>query len=327
MFKLLGVIALVTICFAVESAAQVPVPPPINVPAPVNSSHITISREIMRTAAKRAGRRNSRQRKSVNAAKSPTTNPPINKSPTSKSPTSTSPTTKPKVSVVNPPVPSSTDAKISNTGPAGLARQLPSVYGPYLANIGRVRIVQQGKLGSASTRPARVAASDTAFRSSVPAFVPQQLAERLGKTQQEREYVEGVLTKCLNFYIDTAISKRVPLNDVALALNYFISTNYFVYSSGGGPTPSQMSATRDLIRANMAQDDAFRRMSDKDKQEAYETLIVLAGFVDLGYGTSKQSGDTSAAAEFREMAKYNLETLLGAPIEKIHFTNAGLALN
>jgi len=77
----------------------------------------------------------------------------------------------------------------------------------------------------------------------------------------------------------------------------------------------------------MAQDDAFRSMSDKQKQEAYETLIVLAGFVDLGAGTAKQTGDTNAAAQFRDMAKYNLETLLGTPIEKIHFTNDGLALN
>ena len=119
----------------------------------------------------------------------------------------------------------------------------------------------------------------------------------------------------------------MPLNDVARALNYFISTNYFVYTSGAGPTPDQMSATRDSIRANMAQDDAFRRMSDKQKQEAYETLIVLAGFVDLGVGTAKQSGDANAAAQFREMAKHNLETVLGVPIEKIHFTNDGLSLN
>jgi hypothetical protein len=237
-------------------------------------------------------------------------------------------------------------AQIATTGPAALARQMPTVYGPYLANISRVRILQKnGKLsstsGSATRRPVGQKPTsqptggspsvpivqDTSFHSSQPAFVPQQLAARLGKTEQERQYIEATLTKCLNFYVDTAIQKGVPLNDVALALNYYISTNYFVYSLGAGPTAPQMSATRDLIRANMVQDEAFRRMSDKQKQEAYETLIVLAGFVDLGFGTSKKSGDANAAAQFREMAKYNLETLLGAPIEKIHFTSDGLTVN
>ena len=239
--------------------------------------------------------------------------------------------------------PLAANAQIYNTGPAGLARQMPTVYGPYLANISRVRILQRrGKLkatpGSASKRPVgqksttqpaagQPVRQDTSFHSSQPPFVPQQLATRLGKTQPERQYIEGVLTKCLNFYTDSAIQKGVPLNDVARALNYFISTNYFVYSLGAGPSQDQMNATRDLIRANMTQDDSFRLMSDKQRQEAYETLIVLAGFVDLGYGTAKQSGDANAAAQFREMAKHNLETLLGAPIEKIHFTSDGLTID
>ena len=239
--------------------------------------------------------------------------------------------------------PSSATAQIYNTGPAGLARQMPTIYGPYLANISRVRITQKrGKHssspGSASKRPVGQkpttppagglpAAEDTSFVKSQPPFVPQELAARLGKTQQERQYIEDILTKVLNNYSDTAIQKGVPLNDVARALNYFICTNYLVYTSNAAPSRDQINASRDAIRANMAHDDAFRRMSDKQKQEAYETLIVLAGFVDLGAGTAKQSGDANAAAQFREMAKLNLETVLGVPIEKIHFTNDGLSLN
>lgn len=236
-----------------------------------------------------------------------------------------------------------TSGQVASTGPAALARQMPTIYAPYLANISRVRILQKrGKLrstpGSTSTQPSGQkpttqpqgpfsGAHDTVFHTSQPSFVPQQLAARLGKTAQERQYIEGVLTKCLTFYTDTAKQKGVPLNDVALALNYYISTNYFVYSLGRGPTPAQMTATRDMIRATMVQDQAFRQMSDKQKQEAYETLIVLAGFVDMGFGTSKKSGDDGAAEQFRDMAKINLETVLGVPIDKIHFTDNGLELN
>ena len=293
MSKLLSAIALVMNCFAAQVAAQVYVPAPIIVPPVTDFSNIVIQREIGRTAAKRSG---------VYPEES------SNKSPTT-----------------------------------SLARQMPSISGPYLANIGRVGIPQKGaKLsstgGSAAKRPEGQtttiqpagdlpAAQGTACHASQAPFVPQQLAERLGKSKRERQHIKGILTKCLNFYRDTAKQKGIPLHDVALALNYFISANYFVYSSGAGPTPEQMSATRDSIRANMVQDDTFRRMSDKQKQEAYETLIVLASFVDLGTGTAEKSGDTNAKAQFREMAKLNLETLLGTPIEKIHFTKNGLALN
>jgi hypothetical protein len=71
MIKLLSVLTLVTICFATEAAAQVYVPAPIQVPVPVNSSHILISREIGRIAVKRMQRRTVRRRRS--GAKSPAT--------------------------------------------------------------------------------------------------------------------------------------------------------------------------------------------------------------------------------------------------------------
>ena len=238
-------------------------------------------------------------------------------------------------------------AQVYQTGPAGLAQQMPGIYGPYLANMSRVRILQnQHKINSpyrgGVSAPGGPAPSerqrndhsgtassnmDTVFHTVEPAFVPQQLAALLGKTSQERQYVEEILTKCLNFYTDTARQKGVPLHDVARAVNYYISTNYFVYSQGKGPTQKQMDATRDMIRANIVQDENFQRMSDRQKQEAYETLIVLAGFVDLGYGTGTKSNNELLTKPFREMAKQNLETLLGVPIEKIHFTEAGLAID
>jgi len=237
-------------------------------------------------------------------------------------------------------------AQISSTGPAALAQRMPTIYAPYLANISRIRVLQErnklnstartgasmpeGKApaGRQTNLPKRPSADQgTTFRPVQSAFVPRELAARLGKTPQERRDIEAVLTQCLRFYIDSARQKGVPLNDVTRALNYFISTSYFVYSNGSGPTPDEMSATRDLIRASLLQDPTFRRMSDRQKQEAYETLIVLAGFVDMGYGTTKQSGNESAAAAFREMAKHNLETLVGAPVEKIRFTSQGLALD
>jgi hypothetical protein len=235
-------------------------------------------------------------------------------------------------------------AQVASTGPAALARQMPTIYAPYLANISRVKILQrQGKLkpgsGGATTRKSTPPANPrpsttkptanpgTTFTPVGAPFVPQQLSAQLAKSPQEQKYIEEVLTKCLNYYKDNAQQKGVPLNDVARALNYYIATSYFVYSNGSGPSQPQMDATRDTIRTNLIQDATFQQMSDRQKQEAYETLIVLAGFVDLGYGTTKQKGNDASAAQFRDMAKHNLETLLGVPADKIHFTDEGLKLN
>jgi len=139
-------------------------------------------------------------------------------------------------------VPLTASAQIARTGPAALAQRMPTIYGPYLANMSRVRILHaRGGLNPASytginrhkgqvpagrqpsprssTAEPPSANLDTTFQVVRPAFVPQQLAARLGKTPQERREIEAVLTKCLLFYTDNARQKGVPLNDVARALN------------------------------------------------------------------------------------------------------------
>jgi hypothetical protein len=212
-----------------------------------------------------------------------------------------------------------------------VARQKRQDYDSYLARIGRLKILgQHGRFTSAnsaksapSSSSANASSQATIFQPVGPPFVPQQLAARLGNTPQDQKYIEELLTRCLSFYTDTARQKGVPLYDVARALNYFIATNYFVYTQGAGPTQEQMDATRNMIRANMVQDESFQRLSDREKQQSYETLIAIAGFVDLGYGRAKQSGNENLAAQFREMAKGNLETVLGASIQRIHFTSEG----
>lgn len=210
-------------------------------------------------------------------------------------------------------------AQVFNTGPAGLAQQMPRVYAPYLANISRVKVLEK-RVGP----PAR-AQADTTFRTVGPAFVPRKLAGGLGKTPEDRREIEAVLAKCLDHYVGGARQKGVPLNDVARALNYYLATNYVVFSEGKRtPTIAELDASRATIRANMLADPTFQRMSDRQKQESYETLIVLAGFVDLGYGTAKQNGDANAAARFREMAGHNLATVLGVPADSIRFTSKGL---
>jgi hypothetical protein len=42
-------------------------------------------------------------------------------------------------------LPTSASAQISTTGPAGLARQMPRIYGPYMANRARIKFQQKHK--------------------------------------------------------------------------------------------------------------------------------------------------------------------------------------
>jgi len=47
----------------------------------------------------------------------------------------------------------SASAQISNTGPAGLARQMPRIYGPYMANSSRIKNQKKHKHRRHQARP------------------------------------------------------------------------------------------------------------------------------------------------------------------------------
>jgi hypothetical protein len=224
-------------------------------------------------------------------------------------------------------------AQTFNTGPAALARQMSTIYAPHLATINRMKVLEnRRKLGASEApgpAPGRASksgaspAGDTTFRPARFALVPPLFAARLGKTPEERRYIEKTLDSCLDHYVELARRRGGEVHDVARAVSYFILTNYVIYRRGEVPTQPQIDAMRALLLTNMSADDTLRHMTNRQKQEAYETLIVLAGFADLGYGTMRNAGNEAGAEQFRAFAGQNLQTLLGVPPEKLHFTEEG----
>jgi hypothetical protein len=70
----------------------------------------------------------------------------------------------------------------------------------------------------------------------------------------------------------------------------------------------------------------FRKMTDEDKQKMTETLVIMAGIVDAGYLKAIDAEDEQVIKQAHEMAKGNLEKLLGVPIDKIKINLSGLHL-
>jgi hypothetical protein len=134
-----------------------------------------------------------------------------------------------------------------------IARQQRQAYDHHRAKISRLRVLEKAgrftsapranpiRPGGPASTTAPASDQDTVSTRLSPHSFPEQLAARLGKTPPERQYIQELLTKCLNFYTDTARQQGVPLHDGARALNYYIAINYFIYTQGAGPTRSRMA--------------------------------------------------------------------------------------
>ena len=114
-------------------------------------------------------------------------------------------------------------------------------------------------------------------------------------------------------------------NDLALALSFFLATNASVYHDGGQPADPPMVDLRDTIAEALVEGNALNGVTDRRKQEMYETLVIFTGFALATYQEGKQGGNVDTVRVSRQLAGQNLQALIGISPDKITFTDqAGL---
>lgn len=114
-------------------------------------------------------------------------------------------------------------------------------------------------------------------------------------------------------------------NDLALALSFFLATNASVYHDGGQPADPPMVELRDTIAEALVEGHALNGVTDRQKQEMYETLVIFTGFALATYQEGKQGGSVDTVRVGRQLAGQNLQALVGISPDKITFTDqAGL---
>ncbi len=113
-------------------------------------------------------------------------------------------------------------------------------------------------------------------------------------------------------------------NDLALALSFFFATNASIYHDAVQPTDPQMVELRDTIAGALADGNALSSLSDRQKQEMYETLVLFTGFTLATYEEGKQGGNAETVKVSQQLAGQNLLAVTGISPDKINFTNQGL---
>ena len=180
-----------------------------------------------------------------------------------------------------------------------------------------------GRARTGRSGTVRAANASTVFRPVAGTIVPQQMAAQMAKSPEDRQELEQVFTNCLNYYKEIAKANNAALSDVARATSFYIEANYMVYAGSQGLTPEQGKGLRSTVSAALSEDAKFQAMSAREKQKMYETSAIMGAYVVLGHDQAEKKNDSKAAAEFQQLAKENLEKLLG-PINKVSFTDNGI---
>ena len=160
------------------------------------------------------------------------------------------------------------------------------------------------------------------FRSTGTQLKTREIANLLGAGNPQ---VPAIMTAILTEYEKNARAAGKP-NDLALALSFFFATNASVYHDAGQPTDPQMLELRDTIAEALVGGNALRGVTDRQKQEMYEALVLYTGFALAAYEEGKQSGNAESVRVGRQLAGQNLLAVTGISPDKITFTDQGLSI-
>jgi hypothetical protein len=135
-----------------------------------------------------------------------------------------------------------------------------------------------------------------------------------------------ILTTILTEF-DKAASAAGHPNDLALALSFFLATNASVFHDAGQPTDPQMVELRNAIAEALVEDNALNGVTDRQKQEMYETLVLFTGFALAVYEEGKQGNNAETIKTSQQLAGQNLLAVIGISPDKINFTSQGLSID
>ena len=127
----------------------------------------------------------------------------------------------------------------------------------------------------------------------------------------------GVLT--MTEYEKAARAQGKP-NDLALALTAALVYNSSIYNGTPEPDDSRIMEIRDALAELAVEDGTFAKMTDRQKQELYETAVISTMLAKAGYEEAKKTGDDANAAIYRNLAGQTLQAVSGMPPDKVNLT-------
>jgi hypothetical protein len=144
----------------------------------------------------------------------------------------------------------------------------------------------------------------TGTRLTLPEFV-----ESLGGTPQDKADTKKLVAGILDKYDAEARAKGYP-NDLALALVSYIGLNGNVYNEKKEKLIlpfEQNIGMRDMLAESASESGTFNALTDRQKQEIYEILVMTAGLTYYYYEKALRENNSKDLKTCKLVAAQNLK--------------------
>jgi hypothetical protein len=177
---------------------------------------------------------------------------------------------------------------------------------------------------NSSSRPARpqnpTPIADYAalrFRPVANSGVPQQIADTLGRGPQERTALLELFQLVKKAY-EVEATKAGKANNIAAALTFFMAAASMAYHQTDEPSETVTRALVEVLQHEMSASPAVKSMTNLQKQQMHDWLVVSGGFILAGYVEAVKTNDKQELADYKEVAHECFKLVLGPGIEEFN---------
>jgi hypothetical protein len=175
---------------------------------------------------------------------------------------------------------------------------------------GAVKSESTSKVSANENRQGPDAARSLTFNATPSRLKLDTIVMDLGGSTEQRAQTKQLLNQVLDAY-DKESATLGYKNDLPLSFASFIMMSAAAYRGTDVPGDEKLIELRSVIAESAVESGVFKSITDRQKQEMSEILIVFGTLAFSGYSQSKQTGDTASMNSFRQLGAQNLKTILG----------------
>jgi hypothetical protein len=198
-------------------------------------------------------------------------------------------------------------------------------YGPKGALNGTKRPSTTANPASQPKKPVKpINPNAVKFKPTGTYIKTRELADALASTPAEGEQYQKIMNALLDSFGQRAQKAGFP-NDIATALAYFLGENIRIYRGIPDLSNQQYIDLRNTIANALTTSGAVDNMTDRQKQEFYETLVAYTGLTQFGYEQGVQSQNDAVIKGYQKVAGQNLQSLTKMSPNTINYGPDGLS--
>lgn len=168
---------------------------------------------------------------------------------------------------------------------------------------------------STTNTPVSTANKLARFKPGPDPGIARSLADAFGRSPAEIANLKDAFDSIKQGY-ETEVAKEGKSNNVAAALTFFISTNAMVFHDAPEPPDAVTEEMFQNVEKLIESSPSFAKITDPDKQQMHDWLVMMAGFALINYQDNKKSNNAEGLRNIGEFANLATKVVLGKGLDE-----------